>query len=83
MGNNCGCNFEGEGGELAFDKDVVSYGSYNSRKKQSFASRLQSTGELSIDRRRKSTNPGSVVRLEFTLTLLKLECAAGSQSSQI
>lgn len=24
MGNNCGCNFEGEGGELAFDKDVVS-----------------------------------------------------------
>jgi len=24
MGNNCGCNFEGEGGELAFDKDTVS-----------------------------------------------------------
>jgi hypothetical protein len=24
MGNNCGCNFDGEGGELAFDKSAVS-----------------------------------------------------------
>ena len=83
MGNNCGCNFDGEGGELAFDKDAVSrsFGDLL-QQKQSFASRLQSVGEQSIDRRRKSTNPGSVVRLNL-LTLLRLECTTDTQSTQV